>query len=472
MISISLFNILPDSFFKPLNSKYKATYVDCLRIIYSTYKTELSFGVDRDVLVLKLEQYFEDKDDTALIFDEDNETAISPRDKATGVLRRLRDCGWIETETVTDYKTIVNLKDYAASMIEAFNKIIKNDEIEYQSLISQIHATLLNEEAYIKPYEYIIKRVAENTEELIIGLKKLNTNIKKYIDELTSDKTANEIVTEFFEYNKNIGSKAYHRIKTSDNIAHFRISIISNLNRILSDENIFLRAVNGYMEIEMGETKDIDTAKQELRQVIYSIIKAFNNYDEIIFEIDFKHSKYLKSAVARAKFLLTNTNNAEGKINRILAYLAEQFNEDDNLNLYDEADDELLRIFSIFPQSYLNSDSIYTEKITRTVATPEPLTFSEGISKEERERRKQIQHEKNVNRFTRKNINIYVDKLLENQNSVIASSLPIDTKRDFIRLIFINLYGKHPKSIYRTLKTDQEIVNGNYRYTDFLIERR
>lgn len=362
----------------------------------------MSFGVDRDVLVAKLEQYFESQDDTALVFDEDNETAISPRDKATGVLRRLRDCGWVETETVTDYKTIINLKDYAASMIEAFNKIIKNDEIEYQSLISQIHATLLNEEAYMKPYEYIIKRVAENTEELIIGLKKLNTNIKKYIDELTSEKTANEIVTEFFEYNKNIGSKAYHRIKTSDNIAHFRISITENLNRILNDENIFLRAVNGYLEIEMGEEKDIDVAKQELRQIIYGIIKAFINYDEIISEIDYKHSKYLRSAVARAKFLLTNTNNAEGKITKILAYLADQFNDDENLNLYDEADDELLSIFSIFPQSYLNNDSIYSEKITKMVATPTQLTLSDSMSFEERERRKLLQHEKNINRFTKR----------------------------------------------------------------------
>ena len=73
-------------------------------------------------------------------------------------------------------------------MIESFNKIIKNEEIEYQSLVSQIHATLVKQDGYAKPYEYIIKRVIENTEELIVGLKKLNTNIKKHIDAITNEK--------------------------------------------------------------------------------------------------------------------------------------------------------------------------------------------------------------------------------------------------------------------------------------------
>ena len=41
--------------------------------------------------------------------------------------------------------------------------------------------------------------------------------------------TAGEIVQEFFVYHKDIGSKAYHRIKTSDNISHFRSTIIENL---------------------------------------------------------------------------------------------------------------------------------------------------------------------------------------------------------------------------------------------------
>ncbi|OPX87202.1 MAG: hypothetical protein A4E53_02580 [Pelotomaculum sp. PtaB.Bin104] len=84
----------------------------------------------------------------------------------------------------------------------------------------------------------------------MVGLKKLNTNIKKHIDAITNEKSAGEIVQDFFVYHKDIGSKAYHRIKTSDNISHFRSSIIEKLYGIVNDENIFKRAVQGYMEIE------------------------------------------------------------------------------------------------------------------------------------------------------------------------------------------------------------------------------
>ncbi len=469
MSPINLFNIIPEEFFKPLTSKYKTTYIDCLRLIYNTYKTELSFGVDKEVILSELENYFDKESNIEIVFDEDQEIARDSRAKANGILRRLKDSGWIEYELANDYKVKVNLFDYAATMVESFNKIIKNEEMEYQSLVSQIHATLINQEAYVKPYEYIIKRVAENTDELMVGLKKLNTNIKKYIDAITNEKTAGEIVQDFFVYHKDIGSKAYHRIKTSDNISYFRITIMENLYNILNDKNIFDRAVTGFMEVEQIE--DRGQAEDSLRGLIMSIISAFRNYDDIVSEIDNKHSKYINSAIARAKFLLTNTNNAEGKISRILAYLSDEFNKDETLNLYDEVDDSLFEVFNIFPQGFIDSDSLYVVPISKKVALPEELNVQLGMSEEERELRKLALKEKNRNRFSRKNINSYIDELLKDKKAVLASTLPLENKRDLIRIIFISLYGKDKKSIYRTTQIKETISVNDFRFCDFLIER-
>jgi hypothetical protein len=466
---INLFNILPEDFFKPLTSKYKSTYMDCLGLIYKTYKTELSFGVDKDVILAELENYFDNESKTDMVFDEDEEVANDSRSKANGILRRLKDSGWLEYEVANDYKIKVNLFDYAATMIESFNKIIKNEEMEYQSLVSQIHATLLNQEAYGKPYEYIIKRVAENTEELMVGLKKLNTNIKKYIDAITNEKTAGEIVHDFFVYHQDIGSKAYHRIKTSDNISHFRSAIIENLYNILNDKNIFERAVLGYMEVE--QVQDQDQVEDALRGQIVQIIAAFRNYDDIIAEIDNKNAKYIVSAVARAKFLLTNTNNAEGKISKILSVLADEFNHDSTLNLYDEVDDTLLQVFNIFPQSFIDSDSLAVVRISKKMCLPEELGTTLGISIADRELRKAALQEKNKQRFSRKNINAYVEDILTDQSVVLASTLPLASKRDVIRIIFISLYGKDKKSSYRTIQTDAIITVNDFRFCDFAIER-
>jgi len=467
---VNLFQIVPENFFKPLTSKYKNKYIDCLLLIYNTYKSELSFGVDKEIIIAELENYFDSASITEMIFDEDDhEIARDSRAKANAIIRRLKDSGWIEYELANDFKVKVNLFDYAATTIESFQKIIKNEELEYQSLVSQIHATLLNRDGYSKPYEYIIKRVLENTEELMVGLKKLNTNIKKYIDAITNEKSAGEIVQDFFIYHKDIGSKAYHRIKTSDNISHFRSSIIENLYAILNDQHLMHRAVQGYIELE--QITDQVEAQDLLRSKILSIIAAFRNYDDIIAEIDYKNAKYIGSAVARAKFLLTNTNNAEGKISKILAYLADEFNADDTINLNDNVDDALLSIFNIFPQGYIDSDSLYVVPISRQMSVPEALGDNLGLSDEERALRKLALQERSKNRFSRKNINQYVETILHEKRAVLASTLPLESKRDLIRVIFISLYGRDQKSIYKTTPLDETIVANEFLFRDFIIER-
>lgn len=468
---MNLFEIVPVELFKPLTSKHKKIYVECLQLIYNTYKNELSFGVDKEVLLTELEQYFDEMSQDELIFDEDdNEVASDSRGKANAILRRLKSSGWIDFEEANDFRTIVNLYDYAVTVIEAFNKIMVRDELEYQSLVSQIHATLHNKEGYSKPYEYIIKRVVDNTEELMVGLKKLNTSIKKNIDSITKDKTAGEIVEDFFLYHKGVGGKAYHRIKTSDNISYFRSGIIERLTFILNDEKTFNRGVEGCMEIE--QISDELEAREWLREKIVGMLYAFRHYDDIISEIDYKHSKYIESAVARAKFLLMNTNNAEGKIARVLAYLSDEFNQDETINLNDELDDTMLKIFNIFPQGYLDGESLYVVPISNKMDLPEVLDSKFGFSQEEREIRRLAIKLKSQQRFSIKNINDFVASLLKDSNSLLASTIEMESKRDLIRIIFISLYGRDKKSMYRVSPINQKISIGSFKFQDFIIERR
>lgn len=229
---MNLFDVLPDSLFKPLNSKDKRVYADCLDILMDLCGSELSFGVDRNLVVDKLIDYFEynhislnDSDDLC-----DNDVAISDsRGKANRVLRVLKSSGWIEEEIGKNRLYKINFMDYALTIYKSFTDIIKNEEMEYQSVISLIYNTLKNGEAYNKPYEYVLKNIKENTDKLINGLKKLNSNIKRQIEKITNDKSAKEIIENYFDY-LNCGiSKAYNRIKTSDNLNLYRIDIILSL---------------------------------------------------------------------------------------------------------------------------------------------------------------------------------------------------------------------------------------------------
>lgn len=286
----TLFDILPADFFKPLTSKYRQEYADCIMRLFNAFKPEISYGVNRDIVIKELTDYFE-ADDTEMSFD-DEVYVSDAREKANGVIATLKKCGWIEYEQETNHQIYVILREYTIPVIDSMNRIVREEEAEYQGIISQIHASLQNGELYGKPYELIIKGVQENTERLLSELKKLNASIKRHMDQQTNDMDAEEILDHFFAYHKNIGSKAYLRMKTSENVSYFRTVIIERIGKIMESAEIMDRAVAGYMEVE--ETEDQEKAYDEVISMLIGIKSSFYRLDDIIDEIDRKHARYMR----------------------------------------------------------------------------------------------------------------------------------------------------------------------------------
>ena len=208
---------------------------------------------------------------------------------------------------------------------------------------------------------------------------------------------------------------------------------------MLNDPDVFERTVKGYQNIE--NENDYCTAKDEVKAQISAVIDSFRSYDEIVSEIDKKHSKYLKNAVERAKFLLLNTNNIEGKISTILQFMAECYNQEEENNLSEDASDEICALFNIFPQGFLSGESLKSVAISRKITDVEEVFQSINMTEEEREMRRIAISEKNKNRFSKKNIERFVATLLADKECILASDIPVETKRDLIRIIFISLYG-------------------------------
>ncbi len=466
----NLFKIVGDNFFKPLTSQYKNIYVDCLNIIYESYRSELSYGADRETLVTKLSDYFDKFSTADITLEDDAETLRDSRAKAQMFLRKLKEFGWIEYEIANDQSQRITMPGYAITMIQTLKSISRKDEMEYQSEISAIYSLLTNEELMNRPYPQVLKPVYERTLSLFTGLKKLNTGIKKYIEDITAEKTSEEIIRDFFEYHEEIGSRAYHRIKTSDHIARFRNTIISRLHNIRSCEDVLNLTVMGYQNIE--DETDYDTAKEQVLYIISDIIEHFNFYDDIVKEIDKKHSKYIRNAVERAKFLLLNSNNIEGKISSVLQVLATSFEEADGTNLTEDAPEDICKIFNIFPQGFLSSESLKTVAISRKITDIADIYTTIELTDEERELRRIAAYEKNKHRFSRKNISQYVDKLLEGQSETKASELEMASRRDMIRVVFISLYARSSKSNYIVIPTDNMITSQGFTFRDFTIKRR
>lgn len=460
----NIFDIIPADFFKPLTSKYRRMYADCILLLFNTFKPEISYGVNRDTVVRVLMDYF-DADDDEITFDD--ETFVSDsRDKANGVIAQLKSAGWLEYEQVENHQLNVVMFEYTIPFIESINKIIREEETEYQGLISQIHASLQNEELYTKPYELILMGVEENTSRLVSELKRLNVSIKRHMDKQTNDMDANQVLEHFFKYHQDIGSKAYLRMKTGENIAYFRSSIIEKIDHILETDSIMERAVRGLMEIRQIE--DSDLAYETLVEELIDIKSEFYRLDDIIEEIDKKHNKYMRNAVKRAEFLLATGNNVEGKISKILNRISDEIEKND-CSIFDISEE---MNFSLYPQKYLSIESLQTIPIKKKNADISLIKTAEIMSEEERMLYKEALKQKNRRRFTRKNINEYVVGLLDGREKLPVTEIEISSKRDVIRIIYISIYSGNKANNYRIKRSKRRVKIGEYEIPYFEIEKR
>ena len=447
-----LFHILPADFFKPLTSKYRQEYADCILRLFNAFNPEISYGVNREIVVKELADYFE-ADDVEMSFD--GETFVSDaREKANGVIAMLKKCGWIEYEQETNHQINVVLREYAIPMIEGMNRVIREEEAEYQGIISQIHASLQNEELYGKPYELIIRGVQENTERLLSELKKLNASIKRHMDAQTNDMDAAEILNHFFDYHKNIGSKAYLRMKTSENISYFRTAIIERIQWIMESADIMDRAVAGYMEVE--ETEDADLAYDQVIAMLMDIKSSFYRLDDIIEEIDRKHARYMRGAVMRARFLLATGSNLEGKLSRILDLYVKRINGEER------AEEDYRELFSLYPQNYLSPESLQTIPVTKKLGTINGFSQGPGMSEEERLLYKEALRARNRSRFSRKNINDYVAGLLGERDLLPVTEVPVECARDLIRIIYISIYAGNRSNNYTIQRSGERVEIKGY----------
>ena len=463
-----LFEILPPQFFKPLTGKYRREYADCIMLLLNSFKPEISYGVNREIVVRALTDYFE-VDDAEMTFDD--ETYISDaRDKANGVIAMLKSCGWIEYEQETNHQLNVVLYEYAIPIIESMNRVIREEEAEYQGIISQIHASLQNKDLYSKPYELIIKGVQENTERLLSELKKLNASIKRHMEKQTNDMEADEILDHFFEYHQNIGSKAYLRMKTSENISYFRSAIIERLEYLLETPEIMDRAVSGYMEVE--EKTDETAAYDNVVQMLLDVKSSFYRLDDIIDEIDRKHTRYMRNAVMRAKFLLATGNNLEGKLSQILNQYVEELNCGGTGESGEETESAVQNLLALYPQNYISPESLQSIKVTKKLGGVDELSTENRMSEEERQLYKEALRMKNRNRFSRKNINAYVMTLLKDCSRMPVNAVPVESRRDLLRIIYISIYAGNRSNNYTIQRTGERTEIAGFSLPYFEIIRK
>lgn len=459
----SLFSTIPINFFHPLSSPGKIAYWECILKLFTVMDQQLSFGVERDVLVDELQYYFEQQNAAEMGEEEFNVT--DSRGKANLMLRRLEQYGWIEIETDKSYVQRVNFKEYAVRIIKTLLEIADGKQIEYQGYIYTIYSLVRGNSD--NP-GVVLTQILENTDLLITGLKNLNSNIKHYIDELTKHSTVAEIMDALFnDYITNIVDKAYHRLLTSDNVSKFRPEIIERLEQRSKSRNYVDKAAQ---EIAALREIDVEEAKETVYHYLHDIIEAFRNMDDILNEINQKNAQYQKAAINRAKFLLTGSEDIRGQLKELLVGINEVVNEEqmDLGGIYEiEFLEGLLRIFS---SSILDSNSFYSPVEGRKEFVPKAIENYEPDLELRQEKLRKMT-EKMQRMLTPEKISAYVEKQLGTRRSMLAKDLPLNDVNDFIKVIYTRLYGQRKNMIYRIVRKEEVEVNG-FVFQDYEIWRK
>lgn len=460
-----LFGIIPKEFFTPLASPNRLVYWDCLCRLFQAMSAQLSFGIEREILVDELQFYFEQNQ--AAEFEEDDINGMDSRKKANEMLRLLEKYGWLEVETDKSYVQRVNFYDYAVKVMKTLLEISDGRKVEYQGYIYTIYSLVRTNTDHPA---VVLQQIRDNTDMLITGLKNLNSNIKHYIDELTKHKTVAEIMNALFnDYITNIVDKAYHRLLTSDNVSKFRPEIIERLeahghsSRYITKTSEELAAIR---EIPVGQAEEL------VYQTLHEIVEAFRNMDDILAEINRKNTQYQRAAVNRAKFLLAGTEDVRGQIKEILLYIGEQMEQSQlDLNgIYEiEYLDNLVRLFG---SSFIDEKSFYSPIEGKKEFHPQEL-IEAMPDVELRQEKLRKMTEKMQRILSPERIERFVEEQLGDREKIYASELPMETMDDFIRLIYVRLYGSRKRMRYRIEKAEgANKISGEFDFPDFAIIKR
>ena len=173
----------------------------------------------------------------------------------------------------------------------------------------------------------------------------------------------------------------------------------------------------------------VEEAQELVYHYIHQVIDAFQNMDEILSEINHKNTQYQRAAINRAKFYLIGGEDVRGQLKEILSGMSEKI------------DAEHMDLGGIYRIPELRNEKLrrMMEKLAK-VLNPEKIGG-------------------------------YVEEQLAGRRQMLASQLPFADTDDFVKMIYVRLYGQRKNMKYRISVLGEAEKNG-YRFRDFEIIRK
>ena len=350
-----LFDLVSPKLFGPLAGPNRTYYAELLLLLWEECRRAADYSLLRAEAVSRAEEYFAAlaKPVTLDPDGSDPEAAQPTRDPhllALGFLLRLRRTGWLtEQPGGFEQEPRIAFTPELAPLLDGLDAIVHPPVVTYTGKLYKAWRLLAEMGAEAAPYENVLREVAADLAELNRSLRGLNASIGHYIDRLTRNRTPEQVLELFGQYEEQVVAAAYHRFKTSDNLFNYRSALEEGLDQC---ETVYLRALAlDYARVEGCAPTQAAAAVRELVQQLRDELEQMG---ELVRQIDRSHLRYRKRAVQRAQFLLLSDRSAQGHATALLrAYARDIHTQED---LWEPDDSPLARRVQLWPAAVFGAD--------------------------------------------------------------------------------------------------------------------
>lgn len=464
----NIFNHIPENLFSILAGPLKEVHAGLLLLIHDQYKRTI-YTIPRETVIDLFCEYLETAAFSEQAVDELwDEAGSDIRERANHFLRKFIDARWVIQEQQHDYTLKITLPDYSIYLLETLDKIRTGYRMEFRGRVLSVYQNLTGEDSL----SYIaLQQAHESTAELIKGLTGLNHSIKKYTEKLLEIEKPRDIISQIFdEYQTKILGEQYYRLKTSEHISKYRTGILTRVKDwAVNRTEIINQAAR---MVEEKQAADHMEAENMIYGWLDYIEEAFRSMDDILVEIDRRNSQYARSAVEKLRFQMQQGRGIEQQLIGLLRHLAVRAR---NAGEQEELPPEVAGSVRLFRQQVVDELSVKMPAQSRKEHQPQPIKVVE-IEQAVRSGKLNRFRERVGQEITVDEINSYVnDRLLKNRQSLPLSACPLETRSQWVRLIYILLYSRSKRAEF-TLggqrSTSVTLEGGKVELPDLTLHRK
>lgn len=342
---------------------------------------------------------------------------------------------------VEDYTTMtvnIVIPDYAAIMIDAFDRLVNEQMEETQIYIQNVYATLFSYKNDRRKSLSMLKTALVNTKKLNKALQDMLHNMDTFFERLLEQKDYKNLLKEHLDgYVETAVQQKYHILKTSDNFYIYK----TDIKRCLR---------------ELREDPDVAPEQEgEMLELVDQIERGFDDIEHRIANMDREHSKYIRATVSRLNYLLSDETERHGLLVQLLNHLGADQEPEEQLEKITQVA-ERMQLTGI---SVLNEQPLYRQR--RKKRFEDDLTVEEKpkeLSREEILEMNQIRH-----RFTRKEIEDFIGAHMED-GVLETDHISLKNDEDFEKLILAYDLSVRRKSPYRVVVQEEQLEDEGYRY--------